>query len=255
LNDLIKSNNSGHLSFFMGEVRERGWSAFFPVSILIKTPVPFLLLATVGAVWLLRRSYREDRPLAAIPPLGALLIVLACIPSAINIGIRHLSPIFPLLAICAGVGAALLWQRAGKACYASRGLVVILLTWQVAAGARAHPDYLAYFNECCDAAPERWLIDSDLDWGQDLHRLSLALKEQGVERLRLAYFGTADPAHHGLPAFEVLQPYERASGWIAVSEYRLALGARLPPYDQFRWLLEHEPVARVGKSIRLYRIP
>jgi hypothetical protein len=255
LNDLMYHNRTGHLSSFMGEVRERGWSAFFPVGILVKTPVPFLLLAAVGAVWLVRRSYREDMPLAAIPPLGALLILLGCIPSAINIGVRHVLPIFPLLAICAGVGAVLLWERTGKVRYASRGLVVILLTWQVAAGARVHPDYLAYFNECCDAAPERWLVDSDLDWGQDMHRLSLALKARGVERLRLAISGNADPAHHDLPAFEVLQPYERASGWIAVNENRLALGTRIPPYDQFRWLLEHEPVTRVGRSIRLYHIP
>jgi hypothetical protein len=120
---------------------------------------------------------------------------------------------------------------------------------------RAHPDYLGYFNECCAAAPERWLVDSDLDWGQDLARLAHTLKTHGVDHFYLAYFGSADLSRHGLPPFQDLKAYERVRGWVAVSESHFAMGAQGPPYDWYRWLRDYEPVARVGKSIRLYRIP
>lgn len=239
----------------MGEINQNGRAAFFPVGILIKTPIPFLLLALVGSACLLRRARREDEPLGMVPPLAAALIVLACVPSAINIGMRHVLPIFPLLAICAGVGAHSLWRWRGNENAASRMLVLALLGWQIAAGVRAHPDYLAYFNECCTVAPERWLVDSDLDWGQDLNRLSQALKAHKADHVYLAYFGGADPTRHGLPPFKRLDGYKRVQGWVAISEWHFAAGTQAAPYDYYRWLLEYEPVARVGKSIRLYYIP
>jgi len=255
-------NSSGHTSFFMGEVSRHGHPAFFPVGILIKTPIPFLILMLGGAVILLRSAKRNGDPLAVLPPLAAALILLACIPSNINIGMRHVLPMFPLLAICAGVSAAALWQSRFANTIAlrlvTRATLVILLTWQVYAGARAHPDYLAYFNECCSAAPHKWLINSDLDWGQDLARLSQELRARGVEQLYVAYAGTADIDQHDLPPHMPLEPYRQVRGWVAISELYLEVDtdtADPPPYDRYRWLLDHQPVTQVGKSIRLYWIP
>jgi hypothetical protein len=71
LNELMAHNKAGHASYLMGEVKQHGHAAFFPAAIVVKTPIPFLVLAVVGAAWLLRRSCREDAPLALIPPLAA----------------------------------------------------------------------------------------------------------------------------------------------------------------------------------------
>jgi hypothetical protein len=225
--------------------------AFFPVAMLIKTPIPFLLLCAIGAPVLARRWWRSNDPLALVPPVGALAVLAVCMASAINIGLRHLLPAFPLLAICAGVGASRLWARKARI---ARVLVIALLGWQVLTGIRAHPDYLAYFNECCDSHPERWIIDSDLDWGQDLDRLAAALRARHVGELYLAYFGSADPARHGLPPFRPLPHGQPVHGWVAISEWEYAFGTSAPPHDYYSWLRGHRPVARVGKSIRLYRI-
>jgi hypothetical protein len=253
LNDVIPA------SYFHGRPIEAGAVAFFPVGILIKTPIAFLLLMAAGTVLLLRRALRSDEPLALLPAVAPLLIVAACLPSHINLGMRHVLGAFPLLAVCAGTAAAWLWQSWPAAAawqrVAGRGAVVLLFGWQLLAGIRAHPDYLAYFNECCAANPQRWLVNSDLDWGQDLQRLALELRRRGVEHVHIAYFGTADIERHGLPPHDALVPYRPVQGWVAISEFRVALGAWEPPYDQYGWLRDYQPVARVGSSIRLYNIP
>ena len=68
-------------------------------------------------------------------------------------------------------------------------VAAILVAWVAVDSWRAHPDYLAHFNEFAGSHPERILSESDLDWGQDLHRLSLRLKERGIQEFSIAYFG------------------------------------------------------------------
>ena len=105
------------------------------------------------------------------------------------------------------------------------------------------------------------LSDSDLDWGQDLQRLSDKLKELGVKEVSLHYLGTADLSQHGLPAVKLLVPYQPVTGWIAVSSYTLTVeSAELQkqwrtPVSPLGWLASERPVARIGKSIWLYYIP
>ena len=100
-------------------------------------------------------------------------------PSHINIGVRHILPIYPLLAIIGGVGACRFWEDM-KPKYAAASIIILLLAWQLLSSVRAHPDYLAYFNEFAGSHPERILLDSDLDWGQDLLRLSTALQQKHI---------------------------------------------------------------------------
>lgn len=252
--ELLAHNARGHTSYFMGSVIERGTAAYFPVGVLIKTPIPFLLLGFCGLGYVTVLGWRRRRPLLWLPGLSVLAIFASCIPSSLNIGIRHILPIFPLIAITAGAGAAKLWES-GRGRWLARACVLALLGWLAIASLRAHPDYLAYFNECCDAHPERWLVNTDLDWGQDLDRLADVLRRRKVERLHLAYFGRADPHRHGLPPFDLLPPYTPVSGWVAISEFNIALGTRVAPYDQYHWLEAYQPVEHGGRSMRLYLLP
>ena len=134
-----------------------------------------------------------------------------------------------------------------------RGAAAALVLWLAVDGARAHPDYLAWFNPLAGAHPERVLSDSNLDWGQDLFRLRDAIERRHITSLELAYFGSGDlermtPAH-----VHRLAPGVPASGWIAISETRLAdvYNVRRGGY---RWLERYAPVERVGRSIRLYYV-
>jgi len=172
----------------------------------------------------------------------------------INIGIRHILPIYPLLAMIAGYGTVWLWTSY-QFQIISRFAVCLLMGWIVMSSVMAHPDYLPYFNEIASSSPERFVVGSDLDWGQDLHRLGVELRNRGVQKVSLECFGNAIHLgkHLGLPLIKPLRRYEPTTGWIAISVRKLK-DVRNPPHDGYKWLEAYEPVATVGKSIKLYYV-
>jgi hypothetical protein len=255
LGQLAAKNRAGHKSYLLGEVRTTGWWYFFPVALAVKTPLPFLLLVAAGLAASWRGYSGADRRRQLEPAAIAFAILLVCLPSRINIGLRHVLPMYPFLAVVAGLGAVALW-RARRAVRTARALAVLLVAWQVVASARTHPDYLAYFNELAGRHPERILVDSDLDDGQDLKRLADTLRARRIPAVSLAYAGSATVAEHGLPPIHWLQPHRPVTGWVAASLYSLKLGSLdRPGHDDFVWLERYRPVALVGRSIRLYYVP
>lgn len=252
-------NSVGHPAWLLGEYSNHGWWYFFPVVLAVKTPIAFILLCIVGygacfcrTVWK-RFTWQQWVPFACAPA-----ILVTCMPTHINIGVRHILVIYPMLAIVAGFGAVSLFQSRKKAAII---LSIALLGWQTCSSALAHPDYLAYFNELVWSRPERVLSDSDLDWGQDLQRLSDKLKELGVKEVSLDYFGSADISQHGLPSVKSLSSDEPATGWVAVSVFEMTVGSAMfqekfhAPYSNLAELALERPVAIIGKSIKLYYVP
>jgi hypothetical protein len=139
------------------------------------------------------RGRRREVVLFLLVPLA--LYAFVSVRSRLNIGHRHLLPMYPLLCIAAGSLAA----RA-RASRPSRFVLLGGLAGVVVSFALATPGYLSYFNVLAGGARGGWrhLLDSNLDWGQDLKRLAAWQREQGGEPLDLAYFGTADPRAYGL---------------------------------------------------------
>jgi len=167
---------------------------------------------------------------------------------------------YGLLAVVASVGAASLFQMDRRR--SDNGFILLaLVLWHSISLALAHPDYLAYFNEAAPKPPESVLVESDLDWGQDLQRLSEKLAELRIPEVTIGYFGSADLARHGLPAVRPLLPDKPATGWIAVSLSAFKIeGLRYGEeannaLSAYSWLKRHQPVARIGKSILLYYVP
>jgi hypothetical protein len=244
---LLEHNTRGHPAYLLGEVSDVGWWYFFPTAFLVKTPIPFMVLMLVGSVWLARFAWREQDWRLFTPLTASVAIMLSVLPSNINIGLRHILPLYPLLSIVAAVG---LWSLVDAERYrwAARSLAVLLLLWHVGTSIATHPDYLAYFNEAAGRHPERILVDSDLDWGQDVDRLVDELRNRGIENISLALFSPQDLSYLELPPFRLLHPYERVSGWIAASLFHVKATRG------YQWLDDHEPVVLVGNSIRLYFI-
>ena len=181
------------------------------------------------------------------------ILVFASSFSHINIGIRHILILYPFFALGATYVALRAWRwivtlPARQATLGAAALVAVLF-WQLSTLWRAYPDYLPYFNELV-SHPERVLVDSDLDWGQDLYRLEVRARELGILYLNIAYRGSADLAREPLPPHYILPPKQPVKGWVAVS----ALARTRNPAD-YAWLNTFEPVARVGKTIDLYYIP
>jgi Dolichyl-phosphate-mannose-protein mannosyltransferase len=276
LKALAGQNKAGQVSYFLGEWRRHGWWYFFPVIFLVKTPVPFLLLGCFGTVFLMRSFLRTHDWRFLAPTLFALVILAVSMTSGINIGLRHILAIYPLLSIVAGHAVAEFWNAFQPAL--ARGVAVAACLWLVVSSVHAHPDYLSYFNLFASDRPERIEVDSDLDWGQDLARLSKWLHARGVNEVALSYFGTADLTHADLPNFHELVPYQKVDGWIAISaRYRVipspfvvqAAPPGMPLYysvpgnfnkvrpgtGPFAWLSAYQPVERIGHSIFVYYIP
>jgi hypothetical protein len=253
---LRQKNAIGAKAYLFGNVRQTGWWYFFPVALAVKTTIPFLILIAVGTTSIARTAWIQSDWVTAAPVAAALALLLVCMSSQINIGVRHILPIYPLFAIIGGVGACSLWNSI-KPKHAGPAVVVVLLCWHLVSSVQAHPDYLAYFNEFAGQHPERILVDSDLDWGQDLLRLSAVLQQKHIEDLSIAYAGSPDLDLHrfAIPAFRDLSPHQPTTGWIAISLLRLKAGGFGLPSDSFSWIDAYQPVCLVGRSIRLYYVP
>jgi hypothetical protein len=182
------------------------------------------------------------------------ILIFASAFSHINIGIRHVLILYPLLALGGAWVVTRSWQALRRMpdrrrAAAGTMLLAAVLTWQLSTLWTAWPDYLAYFNETV-SHPERVLVDSDLDWGQDLRRLEARAKALRIPRLSLAYRGTADLNREPLPPLVILPPHHPTTGWVAVSQL-----ARTRNLSDYAWLDAYQPVEHIGKSIDLYYIP
>jgi Dolichyl-phosphate-mannose-protein mannosyltransferase len=211
-------NDAGHLSYLLGELRSGGWWYFYLVALAAKTPLPLLVTGPVGMLLMARDGWREGDPWRLAPAVLFLtLLVFASCYSRINIGIRHVLILYPFMALGSAYLFGWAWRALGElrdAMQISAAICLILglIGWQISTLWTANPDYLPYFNEAV-AHPERVLVDSDLDWGQDLHRLEQRLSDLKVTQLSFAYLGTADLTHEPLPATTLLPPRRRATGW------------------------------------------
>ncbi len=248
-------NDTGHLSYLLGRTGTTGWWYFYLVALAVKTPIPLLAAGPAGVAWLARDGWRDRNPWALAPAvLIVTLLTFASLFSHINIGIRHILVLYPFLAIGAAYVTVRAWRslaalRPRRAATAGTAVVLTLVFWQLSTLGTAYPDYLPYFNEAVPH-PERVLVDSDLDWGQDLRRLELRAAQLGIAKLSIAYRGTADLKREPLPAFVVLGSRRPVSGWVAISE----LARTRNPAD-YAWLDAYRPLERIGKSIDLYYIP
>ncbi|QDU26352.1 hypothetical protein ETAA8_14300 [Anatilimnocola aggregata] len=204
-------------SFFQGEYSLKGWKSFFPFCLLVKTPLPmFGLLALAMAALLLKKppvttAATESQRLAdpncqpanwayRLLPVLVLLGVywVVSLWSSLNIGHRHLLPTYPAMHILVGAAALWLTRPVGKF------LVWSLVAWLGIESALVFPHYLAYFNPLVDRqAAHQHLVDSSLDWGQDLPGLQQWLSTHNAagetqQPVYLAYFGTGSPKYYGI---------------------------------------------------------
>ncbi|HUP61795.1 MAG TPA: glycosyltransferase family 39 protein [Thermoanaerobaculia bacterium] len=230
---------AGHTAYLLGETSRHGWWYYFPVVFFFKTPIPLLILAAWALV------FRDKRVTELL--LLAAAIMLTAMTASLNIGLRHILPIYAPLSIVAAYAVVTIWQRARDAF--GRATLAALLAWLFIGVAVEHPDYLAWFNEAARPDPARVAVDSNLDWGQDVLRLAEFVRARRIEHLWIVMNNATRLDAHGIRAVG-LPPRTPVTGWIAVGENWLAFSG-----DEYDWLRVYRPVRRIGKSIRVYRIP
>ena len=162
LQDVLVESEVGRSSFLLGKLyRSSNWF-YFPVEASIKFTLPILLMVAVSAAAF--RFWRCRPREALFLLLPAVLFLIVCMRSGLNIGIRHLLPLLPLLIIFAAAG---LWHLGSNRRWVLAA-VLILLTWHAVSSLHAFPNYLSYSNEAWGGPSEtyRYLSHSDVDWGQ-----------------------------------------------------------------------------------------
>lgn len=256
---------TSHPNFLLGEIFWGTRWSYFPVALVLKTPLPLLLLTAAGVAALVR--YGGARRQAALWAPALLLLALA-LSGLVTIGYRHILPVLPLACLLAANSVR--WVDARRRIWPVGALAAALASLIVST-VSFFPHHDSYFNVLAGHWT-RWselLVDSNLDWGQDLPALAALQQELGIEELNLAYFGQAVPEQYGvryhpLPgylrfvggrepaAFNAAAP---EPGWYAISATSLRLGTyaegQTEIYAAFRNL---QPVARAGYSIALYQI-
>jgi Dolichyl-phosphate-mannose-protein mannosyltransferase len=262
LRDLRDDNRDAPRSYLLGRIKQGGWWYFYPVAIAVKTPLAVLLLALIGAISLaaswLRSRADWQRP---VPLVAFVAILVVAAPTKLDIGVRHVMPVFAFLSMMAAVGTVAIWNGAltraqtlpnesRAMVWGARTAVVALFVWFVVSSARVHPDYLSYFNELGGSNPANILVISDVDWGQDFTRLSAYLSEQQIQHLSIGSDNYFDPATLGFPETVLLKCRETATGWIVIEERR----ARVHP-ECYQWVTSQPLKAYVGKTMRVYYIP
>jgi 4-amino-4-deoxy-L-arabinose transferase-like glycosyltransferase len=253
---VMRHNSTGHPTYLLGQRNSTGFWYFYPVVLAVKTPLAFLVLLGYGVVLALRKPSPYRR--AWIPVAFAAGILLVGLESHINIGVRHILPIYMGFSLLAAIAALRLLELSRARRWMRIGLA-LLVAWFAGSSLLAHPDYLPYFNELAGNEPEKIVADSDLDWGQDMKRLSKRLHEVGAPELTFNQFLIADlEREHGFPPIREMDLANPSPGWNAVSLTYLKV-ARLGlwnTYPQLRLWPEYiQPTERVGKGVLLWYFP
>ena len=191
-------------AYLNGAISYQGWTAYFPIAFAAKTPLATLLLLAAGLIAIFKGQVSTGREPILLAGLAAFALVYAAfaVTSHVNIGQRHILPLYPAVMIFAGASAAWLDRRP------ARWLVGAAVLWLAGTNLYIHPHYLSYFNELAGgpAQGHRLLADSNLDWGQDLKRLARYARRHPDQTIKLAYFGSSDPTCYGFPC-EMLPSY------------------------------------------------
>lgn len=256
------------LSFLLGLWSTKGWWYYYAVALFYKSTIPLLLLlgvAVCGAIMAWEKRPKKSLiPWLApalwitLPPLT--LIYALSFHYQINFGIRYILPAIPFLLLIAGYGIQMLLRGTRP----ERVALGVLLGWQVLACALSTPKQLAYFNEVAGGPylARNILLDSNLDWGQDLGRLKQYMSDHEIDRIGLGYFGCVDPKLYGINYS--IAPFEPHPGLYAISANYLS---GLPPAityleeksvfsppGHWNWFDDFQPIARVGSSIYIFKI-
>ncbi|MCL5795568.1 MAG: glycosyltransferase family 39 protein [Patescibacteria group bacterium] len=236
-------------SYLFGEIKYGGWWYYFPVAYLAKTPLPAILLlfASIIFCFIWRKKLTFKDYVLLIPIVVYLLISLT---SKLNIGIRHLLPIYPFILLWLGNFIAELYNKSSRKVIVAI-ILIILGIWYIYGTVKIFPNYLSYFNEI--VGPQngsKILTDSNIDWGQDLKRLKTWLDSQKISQpILLEYFWTSEdgPSYYGIN-------WQRLEADNANQKGIIAIGVSALQDPRYNWLKKYQPIARVGYSINIYKI-
>jgi len=285
VNYVFRRVAGGNGAYFLGEVSSSAFTAYFPTVFLLKETLPILILILLTSIFtlyqifskfhlrskiLLRHSFRNfvawTRHGVVQYTLFAFIILYSylSITGNLNIGLRHLFPIFPFIYILVAKKVRDFFKtfKSHQLIFA-KYLLALLLIWVILEPIANYPYYMSYFNQI-GGGPKNgyhYVTDSNADWGQDLKRFQKFLDQHPeIDKIRLNYFGGGNPRYYLGDKFidwwDSKRPLE--AGWYAVSVNHLQGSIHdktKKDEDSWRWITEYDPLYQVGTSILIYYIP
>jgi 4-amino-4-deoxy-L-arabinose transferase-like glycosyltransferase len=254
----------GRVAFLLGTNSMVGRWYYFPIAMLVKTPLATILALIAAAIYCTmnrKRLWWSWNVWAFwLVPVVYLLVAML---SNLNLGIRHVLPVYPFLFIAVGLVAADAIKRFRTPAIIAVAICGLALAIETLA---AYPNFIPFFN----IAAGDWqngpdlLGDSNVDWGQDLPALAQWQREHPQYQLLLSYFGSADPRYYQIRYIKMPGgdgPPDETSRDTRPPVYALSGNAFhspwLPPeerafYDKLR---RQTPIAVLGHCIYLYNPP
>jgi hypothetical protein len=254
------SDYSETSAYLLGRWSAEGFRSYYLAAFCLKETIPFLLMLAAALLYLVRRRGcplpGQDLLIICYVPL--ILFIVLSFMNRLNVGVRYLLPAYPFFCL---IIAGFIDSCRGR--HGVRIVLLLLFVLHAASLLRVAPHYTSYFNELSGGPVNgyRYLIDSNIDWGQDLPSLKKYMAEHGIENIQLAYFGHGLPEIYGIRYEPLTLPPK--PGYVAISVSLLQghpylLTYTVPPqiaeFDRFQSLRRLQPVARAGYSILIYRV-
>jgi hypothetical protein len=274
----------GNTIYWMGRVVREGGPGYFPTVYFMKEPLAWWMLVAMALTALIfhhrrrptdheRGHFFSDNLEEWIWLLWLAIYWTISVRSTLNIGVRHLLPVYPFtIMLVSGRLAVLLdWLRRHdrvRLRYVALA-IALLLGWYSFESVRVWPAYISYFNQTAGGPSGgfRYVADSNLDWGQDIKRLGQWTEQNNIRKVSLDYFGWADaPYYMGTRYVYTTGRYwkdaadfikrNESDGWIAISAtfYQEATNRAEPGASTYRWLMDYEPVTVIGNSIFVWHL-
>ncbi|MFB3896216.1 MAG: ArnT family glycosyltransferase [bacterium] len=232
-------------NYLNGVLSTHGCWYYYLFAFLIKNPIPFLICIFMGCyIYFKRTKINQVDWFLILPPI--LILLFFSLSTTKNIGLRFILPAYPFIAILA---AQIINIHVPK----KQIILGMLGLWYLISCLWITPNYLAYFNELVNGPSQgyKYLLDSNLDWGQDLIRFKKYLVKHHIESIPFSHFGPVNPAVYGINALPLTN--QPQSGLIAISVNNL-YGISLVDKTEFAWLREYQPIDKAGYSIFIYDI-
>jgi 4-amino-4-deoxy-L-arabinose transferase-like glycosyltransferase len=277
----------GNLTYFYGEITNESFKSYFPIVYIIKEPLAFWALVLIVFSFAFRNVYtraytwiKDPAPEGRASPniigrhfaefsmvVWLVLYWIISIFSNINIGIRHLLPVygFTYILLSGQLTRIINYDLRFMNKKITTMLIIILFGWYGFVNIKAHPSYLSYFNEYIGSSKGyKYVVDSNVDWGQDLKRLGNWLEDNNIETIHLDYWGWADQRYYLGNGFNwVISGRYRSindfieqnpnGGYLAVSKHYY-MSHRNDPVKTYAWLDTIKPIADIGGSIFVWQL-
>ena len=261
MTDIIMISRTGRPTFLLGHDYAVGKWFYFPTVFVIKSTIGFLILLALifAARPLWRREHCREMVFLIVPPLLWLAVSMT---SKLDLGLRHILPMFPFLIMLAGAVAWTLIRRSR----AWAAVAVSLLVFHMASSLHAYPNYLPYSNEAFGGPSNTYRVvsDANVGWESGLKTLAAYLKSRNITQCWLAFDGPNDPSYYHIPCKPLPTMFTIMIGRSQVVPERIQgpvfLGSQsltgfdfgpdeLNPFQQF---VNRRPAAVIGGEILEY---